>query len=184
MALQTFEKEGYGQVELNLVAFVRDGRIAAQVPLDAAFTAAAPAENGMILEVDELEKTVIKPVASSLNPVALNYSAEHLYDESTIGLKDFSLAAGDVYPRLGYLAVGDKFTTNTIQYDDGDYADDEALLDAIKAGTPVYGVISTTGYILAVDTAPGTVDRLLLKAVKAYTMPDGQPGIKWQVIAA
>ena len=35
MALQKMEKKGYGQLELNNVAFRRDGRIEAQCALDA-----------------------------------------------------------------------------------------------------------------------------------------------------
>lgn len=41
-------QKGYGQLELNQVAFRRDGRIEAQCFLDATDFAKIPAENGMI----------------------------------------------------------------------------------------------------------------------------------------
>ena len=49
--------DGYGQVELNNVAFRRDGRIEAQCALDtAAFGSQDVCENGMILRVDKANK--------------------------------------------------------------------------------------------------------------------------------
>lgn len=39
MALQKITKDGYGQLELNLVAFPRDGRVVAQYKAGTTFTA-------------------------------------------------------------------------------------------------------------------------------------------------
>lgn len=175
--------EGYGQVELNNVAFRRDGRIEAQCALDSAFDS-APCENGMLLAVDNVTRTIkfADPSASG-QLIALNYSSEHIYDERTPGLKNFKIqkpATGlnhdYIYPRLGYLSVGDKFTTNTI--DMGSYADMSAVTSAIASG--VFGGISANGAIALSSAAPtcGPV----LKAVKVTTMPDNQPGIKFQCI--
>ena len=51
--------DGYGQVELNNVAFRRDGRIEAQCALDTAdFDATTPCENGMILRVKKAEHKI------------------------------------------------------------------------------------------------------------------------------
>ena len=88
MALKRMAINGYGQVELNQVAFRRDGRIEAQCALDATDFATAPAENGMLLAVDNVTRTVKLPKYASL-PLALNYTAEHIYDERTPGLKNF-----------------------------------------------------------------------------------------------
>jgi hypothetical protein len=41
-----------------------------------------------------------------------------MYDERAIGLKNFKLDKDTFLPRLGYLATGDKFTTNCVSYDD------------------------------------------------------------------
>ena len=46
--------DGFGQIELNNVAFRRDGRIEAQCALSTVDFASAPAENGMILRVKRI----------------------------------------------------------------------------------------------------------------------------------
>ena len=61
MALNRMTIDGYGQVELNQVAFRRDGRIEAQCKLDATDFDSIPAENGMILAVDNVARTVGLP---------------------------------------------------------------------------------------------------------------------------
>ena len=103
---------GYGQVELNNVAFRRDGRIEAQCALDTTDFANVPAENGMILRVKKADHKICFADASAANQLyALNYSTEHIYDERTPGLKNFKLEAqNDFLPRVGYLAAGDLWT--------------------------------------------------------------------------
>ena len=180
-----FVIDGYGQLELNNVAFRRDGRVEAQCALDATDFATRPAENGMLLAVDRVNRTVKFATDDSL-PIALNYTAEHMYDERANGLKDFKLERGSFLPRLGYLSVGDLFTTNCISYDTGDYANDAAVKTATTktalAATPMYGGISADGSILIADAAPS--DGPVLLAVEGTTMPDGQFGIKFQVLSA
>ena len=62
----------------------------------------------MLVAVDDQNRKLKLPVDDSL-PIGLVYSAEHLYDERTPGLKNFKLnATDDFLPRVGYLAVGDK----------------------------------------------------------------------------
>lgn len=174
--------DGYGQLELNNVAFRRDGRIEAQCALsDTDFTEAAPAENGMLLAVDKANGLIKLPVDSSL-PVALNYTTEHMYDERALGLKNFKLVPGGVYPRLGYLSVGDTFTTNCLCYNNTDYATEDALATALAAcgTTAVYGGQDASGRICLQDAAPSAGP--VLKVIKYYTMPDGQKAVKLQVI--
>ena len=99
--------KGYGQIELNNVAFRRDGRIEAQCALyDKEFAKNQAeyvggkiyAENGMILAVDNINRVVRLPGAEAADlPLAINYSTEHLYDERHQGLKDFYLPAGTFY---------------------------------------------------------------------------------------
>ena len=186
MAIKHFAKDGFGQIELNQVAFRRDGRIEAQCKLDATDFAEAYCENGMLLAVDRANRVVKFPVDGDL-PIALNYSAEHMYDERALGLKNFALRREEKFgtinnvesfsPRLGYLDIGDKFTTNCIAYDDGDFADDDALIEALEAckETAVYGGACEDGYIKLSATAPefGPV----LKVVKYTDMPDGQKAV-------
>ena len=189
MALtRLFKENGYGQLELNQVAFRRDGRIEAQCALDSAFSASVPAENGMILAVDNIARKIKFP-GEGTDLVALNYTTEHMYDERKNALKDFCLTPEDgFYPRLGYLATGDKFTTNCVCYDASDASDAWAASDAdaisaleAYATTPVYGKECSAGAILL----SGAVDPsalVNLKVIKYTTMPDGTPGIKFQVL--
>lgn len=186
MAIQRLTIDGYGQIELNNVAFRRDGRIEAQCAPDTTDFATAKVENGMLLAVDNINRKVLFADDSTAPyPIALTYSSEHIYDERTPGLKNFALnGTNDFLPRLGYLAVGDKFTTNCVCYDTTAFADDAALgtaLDAIKT-TPLYGGVSANGAI-AISTTKPTYGPVLL-VVKKTTMPDSKLGIKFQVIAA
>lgn len=185
MAIKRMVIDGYGQVELNQVAFRRDGRIEAQCALDSADFAKVSAENGMLLAVDNVTRTVKFPVAGSDLPIALNYSTEHLYDERAQSLKNFKLDIEDgFYPRLGYLAIGDKFTTNCLAYDDGEFADEDALEEAYANNDVLYGGICENGAILVSAEQPA--EGPVLKAIKgtgAGSMADGQFAIKFQVIA-
>lgn len=182
MAYNRLTIEGYGQLELNNVAFPRDGRVEAQCKLNATDFASKVAENGMLLAVDNVAREIKLPTNASL-PIAINYSAEHMYDQYHRALKDFKLTKDDVYPRLGYLSVGDKFTTNCVGYDTSDYATEAALLTALEpaalASSPVYGGYSADGSIAIVDTKPS--DGPVLRVIAKTTMPDGTIGIKFQV---
>lgn len=188
MAINRLTKNGYGQLELNQVAFRRDGRIEAQCALDATAFASAPAENGMILCVDDATRTIKLPTSGNIAkyPLALNYSAEHLYDERATGLKNFKLGKDDgFYPRLGYLDIGDKFITNTICYDTATYATETALKTAVEgvATTPVYAVPYEDGYWKIVASKAGSgLCCAVITGPGAFSMPDGQYGVKLQVI--
>lgn len=180
MAFKRFVVDGYGQLELNNVAFRRDGRVEAQCALDDTDFADVPAENGMLLAVDRVNRKVKFAEDASL-PIALNYTAEHMYDERANSLKDFKLEIGTFYPRLGYLAVGDLFTTNCFGYDAA-FVDDDAVKAVDLTTTDVFGGISEEGAILLVKTAPQ--EGPVLKAVEKTTMPDGQFAFKFQVLTA
>ena len=191
MALKRFVIDGFGQLELNQVAFPRDGRIEAQCALGDDFNE-VPAENGMLLAVDNINRIVKFPVAGEKFPIALNYSTEHLYDERYQALKNFSIKKdekfGYFYPRMGYLSVQDKFTTNCLCYDDTEFANEQAVMDAYKPealkAQPLYGGISEMGAIKVSKTAP-TEGPVLMAALGtgAGSMPDGQFAIKFHVVA-
>ena len=158
----------YGQLELNQVAFRRDGRIIAQYQLGDVEVA----ENGMLLAVDHVNKTINFPEANQTAGLALNYTTEHMYDERLAnGLKHFKLEKGTFCPRLGLLATGDRFTTNTVDCD----------IEAVKAGiatTKYYGHASANGYIVVNNTA----DKAVLEVIAVTTMPDGSDAIKFVAI--
>lgn len=191
MALQKIKKDGYGQLELNLVAFPRTGRVVAQYKAGDTFTGAEVEgddrylENGMLLKVDGANRCVQKADPALGDVFALNYSTEHMYDERQYALKTFRLnSTDDFYPRLGYLAEGDKFTTNTLCFDTEEYATESVLMEALKAyrTTPVYAGACELGDIKLTKTIPtyGPV----LRVIEVYTMPDGQFGVKLETLRA
>ena len=170
---------GYGQVELNNVAFRRDGRIEAQCALDTTDFASVPAENGMILRVKKADHKVCFADSSAANQLyALNYSAEHMYDERNPGLKNFKIeATNDFLPRLGYLSAGDLWTTNCI--DLGTYANASAVASAL-ASEVVYAAVGTQGAVVLDSAAPSVGP--VIQVIKKTTMPDGQDAFQLQVL--
>lgn len=192
MALKRFKIDGYGQLELNNVFFRREGAIEAQCALNPeefaeegkATADLIYAENGMLLAVDKANGYVRLPKDEDETlPVALNYSTEHMYDERHKNLGSYYLPAGTFYPRMGYIKKGEVWTTNCLAYDNGEFADDEALKTALKdwKKTPVYGTYCSLGAIKLTKTKP---NGFALQVAKYYTMPDGTPGVKFQVIEA
>ena len=165
---------GYGQIELNQCAFRRDGRIEAQCKI----ANADYVENGMILAIDNTKHEVRYPAASDYM-FGLNYTSEHMYDERLVGgLKYYKTDKDSFLPRLGYLAVGDKFTTNTVIYD-----------STLTITNAVYGYVKAgdKGYIRLSATKPsdGIADAPLLRVIDAKaTMPNGAPAVKFQCIKA
>lgn len=187
MAIKRMIIDGYGQLELNNVFFRRTGAIEAQCFLDEQDFANIPAENGMLLAVDRVNRKLLMPKDGLDLPVALNYTTEHMYDERHIALKDFCKKRGEDLPRMGYPSVGELWTTNCLSYDDGEYADEDAVKAAVKDKTtlsadPVYGVPCENGTVKL--TATKATKGLCLKAVEKTTMPDGQFAIKFQVVMA
>ena len=165
---------GYGQIELNQCAFRRDGRIEAQCKI----AGADYVENGMILAIDNTKHEVRYPAASDYM-FGLNYTSEHMYDERLVGgLKYYKTDKDSFLPRLGYLAVGDKFTTNTVVY-----------ADTLTITNAVYGYVKAgdNGYIRlsATEPADAIADAPLLRVIDAKaTMPNGAPAVKFQCIKA
>ena len=165
---------GYGQIELNQCAFRRDGRIEAQCKIEGADYV----ENGMILAIDNTKREVRYPAASDYM-FGLNYTSEHMYDERLVGgLKYYKTDKDSFLPRLGYLAVGDKFTTNTVVYD-----------ETLTLTNAVYGYVKDgdNGYIrLSADEPSDAIAGApLLRVIDAKaTMPNGAPAVKFQCIKA
>lgn len=170
---------GFGQVELNNAAFRRDGRIEAQCAPNASDFSNVTIENGMILAIDGKARELKLPTLPSDVPevYGLVYSAETAYDNRRTGLKDyyFGVDGAEFLPRLGYLAVGDKFTTNCATYS-SDWA---TLASALSAGA-LYGAVSTDGVIAISGAVPSQGP--VLEVVKIHTMPDGQKGIQFKVV--
>ena len=179
MAFTRLAINGNGQIELNNVAFRRDGRIEAQCKLSVA------AENGMILAVDTAKREVRLPKAEGEDcPLAVVYTSEHIYSNREVGLKNF-INKKDSYPRMGYPAIHDIWTTNTIGYDSSEFTSNDAVVAAIKnAGkTALYGKVGAEGVVTLTATKP--TSGLCFKVATgmgAGSMPDGQVGVKLEVI--
>ena len=184
MALQRLTISGYGQIELNQVAFPRDGRIEAQCALSTAdFSTTTVCENGMLLAIDSVHSLIKKPTAAT-QPMGIVYSTEHLYTDTgeVNALKDYYMTPGGFLPRLGYLAMGDKFTTNCVSYNDTDYSTESLFLTALAGvgTTALFGTWCSSGTIEVVNTAPTTGPKF--EVLKKTTMPDGTVGIKFRVV--
>ena len=167
MALIKLAKKGYGQLELNFAAFRRNGAIEAQCKMAEGIDYL---ENGMLLAVDRKTRTVGYPTGNN-DVIALNYTAEHMYDERANALRDFKLDKDTYCPRLGYIGVADKFTTNTVCYE----GDDETDLTVFHYGKPCV-TEGFKGYIELVEDKP---EGFALEVLEITTMPDGQKAVKF-----
>lgn len=173
----------YGQLELNRCAFPKDGRVEAQCACPTSFTTTSPLENGMIVAVDKAKGTIELAVATEVRALGIVYTAEKQYDQRLPGLKNFYMTGWDgFYPRVGFLSVGDTFTTNTIVADTATYTNEAALRAALTGvtTTALYGEYTTTGHIAIVTGKPAAGPALAVE--KLTTMPDGSYGVKFIVV--
>jgi len=190
----------YATLELNQVAFPKTGMVVSQTPLAEDFTLAAPCENGMWVVADKAAGVIAAPTAATDKPIGIVYTTEKEYDMYHYGLQTFGRKIAGDYPRVGLLGIGDTVTANCLQYDDTEFkavttGDDqktaeEALIDALKAidTTPLYvvpGVAATTNVEKAVPQIVKTKPNsgIYAKVVKFYTVPNGEPGVKYQIIS-
>lgn len=201
MALKRFPLEEYATLELNQVAFPKTGMVVSQTPLGDAFTKDAPCENGMWVVADKAAKAINAPAAATDKPIGIVYTAEKEYDIFHYGLKKFGRKVAGDYPRVGILGVGDTVTTNCLQYDDSVFqavttsgsekTSDEVLdayLSALDDTNKAYVVISTkngakAGVPEIVKTLPNGYTGIYGRIVKYYTVPNGEKGVKYQIIS-
>jgi hypothetical protein len=164
--------------------------VVSQTPLSADFTIDAPCENGMWVVGDKAAGVIAAPAAATDKPIGIVYTAEKEYDDYHYGLARFGRKIAGDYPRVGLLGIGDTVTTNCLQYDESDFATEADLFDALNKidTTPLYvvpGVAATTNVAKAVPqivkTAPNS--GIYAKIVKFYTVPNGEAGVKYQVIS-
>lgn len=167
MALTKLIERGYGQLELNFAAFRRYGAIEAKCRLADGIEYI---ENGMLLAVDRVNNTVGYPTGAEGEVIALNYTTEHMYDPRANALKDFKLEKNSFLPRLGYIGVADKFTTNTVCYE----GDKDTDLTTFKYGKPC--TTTFKGYIELVTERD---DACVVEVIEITTMPDGQKAVKF-----
>lgn len=183
--MKRFPCENYASLELNQVAFPKTGMVVSQVPLGTAFTENAPCENGMWVVADKAAGAINAPAAATDKPIGIVYTAEKEYNDiRTWGLKSFGHKIAGDYPRVGILGIGDTVTTNCLQYNDTTYATFAALEAVLNAAatTPVY-VVPVAGSAVPQLTASKPASGIYGKVVKYYTMPNGEKGVKYQIVS-
>ena len=195
MALKRFPLEQYATLELNQVAFPKTGMVVSQTPLGAKFTtdssvtgAYGVCENGMWVVADKAAGVIDAPAATTDKPIGIVYTTEKEYDIFHYGLKTFGRKVAGDYPRVGILSVGDTVTTNCLQYDTNNFANDAALDTYLKgdltaASTAAYVVVKAGSAIPEiVKTLPQNYAGAYGRIVKYYTVPNGEKGVKYQMI--
>ena len=194
MAMKRFPLEEYASLELNQVAFPQTGMVVSQTPLGEAFTKDAPCENGMWVVADKAAGAINPPAAATDKPIGIVYTAEKEYDLFHYGLKTFGRKVAGDYPRVGILGVGDTVTTNCLQYDDTEFAasgsgnsavtSEQALYNALEAfaTTPIY-VVPVAGSAVPKLTKTKPNSGIYGKVTKFYTVPNGERGVKYQIIS-
>jgi len=185
----------YATLELNQVAFPKTGMVVSQTPLSEEFTINAPCENGMWVVGDKAAGVIAAPAAATDKPIGIVYTAEKEYDDYHYGLARFGRKIAGDYPRVGLLGIGDTVTTNCLQYDAGQgaaFADFDALdtyLSGDLSGTNKAYVIIPSGQDdikcvpQIVKSLPNGYAGIYGRIVKYYTVPNGEKGVKYQIIS-
>ena len=185
----------YATLELNQVAFPKTGMVVSQTPLSEDFTIDAPCENGMWVVGDKAAGVIAAPAAATDKPIGIVYTAEKEYDDYHYGLARFGRKIAGDYPRVGLLGIGDTVTTNCLQYDAGqgaDFADFNALntyLSGDLSGANKAYVIIPSGQDdvkcvpQIVKSLPNGYAGIYGRIVKYYTVPNGEVGVKYQIIS-
>lgn len=172
MSIVRMTHDGFGMLETNRIDRSYNE---SQCALDkVAFPNGA--EVGTIVTVDKANGTL--KVGAGLKGILGN--SERIYDQFHAGLKNYKVGAGEM-GSVYFLRDGDTFTTNTVCYDDSEYASEQTnLIPALKAAntTPVYGKVDATTGVIQL-TATGT--DAAFTVVKLTTMPDGQAAVKFIV---
>lgn len=185
----------YATLELNQVAFPKTGMVVSQTPLSEDFTIDAPCENGMWVVGDKAAGVIAAPAAATDKPIGIVYTAEKEYDDYHYGLARFGRKIAGDYPRVGLLGIGDTVTTNCLQYDAGQGA---AFADFDALDTYLSGDLSDTNkaYVIIpsgeddvkcipqiVKSLPNGYAGIYGRIVKYYTVPNGEKGVKYQIIS-
>jgi len=184
----------YATLELNQVAFPKTGMVVSQTPLGPEFTIDAPCENGMWVVADKAAKAIKSPAAVTDTPIGIVYTTEKEYDIFHYGLQTFGRKIAGDYPRVGILGLGDTVTTNCLQYDDesefaavtttgSEKTSEEVLFAALEAidTTPLY-VVPVAGSAVPKITKTKPNAGIYAKVVKFYTVPNGEKGVKYQIV--
>lgn len=185
MAVVRFPVAKYATIELNHVSFPETARVMAQLPLSPTNYPAANTklcENGAWLVYDMATGVARFPTSTS-EVVGLVYNAEKEYDQFNVGMNQYAMKSGMV-PRIGMPMVGDTYTTNLFQYEEGTDLNTDEKVDAVIgafATTPVYLVVTPNSDTPTLTTTIGS-GLTVAQVVKYYTLPNGEKAVKVQFI--
>ena len=155
LSAASYVTRGYGQVEFNHISGQKTGRMYAQLPL-----AGDKLENGQFAKYDYENNKVN---FTGKGEWFLHYSEVKLY-EARETEEDFVVLKDGPCPRLYGTLVGDIYTTNMVN----------GTTETLTAGKIL--TVNANG-ILEINAAP-EADEMQWQIAKAYTMPDGTPGVK------
>jgi len=177
MAIQTLIPVGkYSVVEATKLPSRATGDYKNQYELDATDFATIPAQNGMLLMIDEFTGKVKLPTAIT------DYCWLHnspVKDYEGLGKETVAVNRNEMLPVLYKLTRGATIITNCVCYDDVVYANVAAITAAISA-TAVYGIPDITGRIFLV-ASPGGTEVVTLKAKSFTTLANGRVAMKFAV---
>ena len=172
-----FPVSKYPHLEINRAAFLKNGEVVSQLPLSADFTAEAPCFNGMWVDANKANHE-IKPAAAVTAMYGIVYTAEKEWNPQALGLKNFAQKEGE-YPRVGIMQRGDTFTTNC--FDMGEYENPEAIKTALEAKENMF-IIPVAGNAMPALAKAAPAEGLYGQVIKYYTMPNGEPAIKYIIV--
>lgn len=212
MAIVRFDCKGFGQIEPNQTWFTRAGKSESQCALDPEyFVANFPAkpeevtdgliyaENGAFLAIDKAKGLATLPSAATDEtgcPIGIHYSTEKIYNQLTPGRRNFALVRNEFLPRIGFVDVGERFTTNTVSWDTesaifvtANPNEDSTIMygdikTALAGGTDVYAYVieGSEGRLVVGASVDDAIGGVYTKIVKAYTNADGTKAFMFQVI--
>lgn len=165
-AVQLTGHNNYAQVEPNHLTAPRNGGVYGQLPAEGSIEIL---EQGTFVKYDYAKGQIN---FTGKGPWMMVFNEEKLYDERKQMHRDYAMKKTDFYdgimtPRVFAMHAGDIYTTNNVAA--GEYAVGDVLAPGANG-------------ILAKQE--DDVEGLALQVVKCYTLPDGQPAVKLQVIAA
>lgn len=163
--------EGYGTLELNLVAF--DMMESNDVIVDKV-SFPKGIEVGTIVGIDKVNGLAVKPAEGYLKGMVVN--SERTPNQYARGLNQYKVMPDENVTIL-MMKDGFKFTTNTCGAETMSEGQLDTALKGLKTA-PLYASWNADGII---EIKPTPTD-IALSVIKYYTMPDGQPGVKFQVI--
>jgi len=164
------EREGFGQVEPNMLTVTRSGKNYALLPAASTITSL---ENGQFVKYDQVAGEVNFTGAGQwkmvFNEVKLYDDGAHaqFYKDYVMEPKQFT--DGKMYPRCIDLELEiDRYTTNT--FDDS--------VTEVEVGDLFAPTAAKLGKLVKIEESAMGDHTLVLQAIKCYSMPDGQPGVK------